>query len=334
MTTKARKKQLEDIDTERIPPVEGSPFPTAAKPSARPGKDAARHRREETEIDDAIEDSFPASPDPVTPGGPPASYEFEESGTWTFYCSLHSSAAPGATNWSGMVGTVSVGGPAEDVTPPTTTAAASPAPIGGVHPGPVTVALSSSDGTSVSATGVDYIEYVVDGKLPVGDDEGSGDVQRLENTGDDEPFTGEVNIASPGAHEIEYRAVDKAGNREGVKKLSVVIGSPKLKIKPKPKTVKLKSGKKNGKLKVEIRNNGNGNANNIKVCVKAPKKLLKVTGGKCKTVKSLGPKAKKNVTFKFKVKKAAAGKTAKVKIEVKASNANKAKGNAKVRVKS
>jgi plastocyanin len=45
---------------------------------------------------------------PVAPGGPPVSFTFQQAGTWQFICRIHSSFAAG--QWSGMVGTVGVGG--------------------------------------------------------------------------------------------------------------------------------------------------------------------------------------------------------------------------------
>ncbi len=41
------------------------------------------------------------------PGDPSVSKTFTQTGTWTFYCSLHSSCSDG-TAWSGMVGTAAV----------------------------------------------------------------------------------------------------------------------------------------------------------------------------------------------------------------------------------
>jgi plastocyanin len=46
---------------------------------------------------------------PVAPGGPPVSSTFQTAGTWQFVCRIHSSFSAG--QWSGMTGTVNVGGP-------------------------------------------------------------------------------------------------------------------------------------------------------------------------------------------------------------------------------
>lgn len=46
---------------------------------------------------------------PVAPGGPPVSSTFNTAGTWQFVCRIHSGFSAG--QWSGMTGTVNVGGP-------------------------------------------------------------------------------------------------------------------------------------------------------------------------------------------------------------------------------
>ena len=53
-------------------------------------------------------DMFQVTDAPVAPGGPPVSHTFETQGSWQFVCKIHSSYAGGA--WSGMTGTVGVGG--------------------------------------------------------------------------------------------------------------------------------------------------------------------------------------------------------------------------------
>ena len=57
-------------------------------------------------------DSVPVGPLVIPAGGPPVTYEFDQQGIWTFYCSIH----------VGMDGTVEVGAPRPDTAAPTTTA--------------------------------------------------------------------------------------------------------------------------------------------------------------------------------------------------------------------
>jgi plastocyanin len=58
--------------------------------------------------DPAGPDIFQVTSGPVSPGGPPVSRTFTTAGNWQFICKIHSSYSAGA--WSGMVGTVAVGG--------------------------------------------------------------------------------------------------------------------------------------------------------------------------------------------------------------------------------
>ncbi len=99
-----------------------------------------------------------------------------------------------------------------------------------------------------------------------------------------------------------------------------------LKVQPKKKTVK--RGKK-AVIKVKVRNVGGSAATGVKVCVKAPKKLVKVK--KCVKVGQIA--AGKTKTAKFKVKaKRKKGKAA-LKFKATSKNAGKKSGKATVRIK-
>jgi plastocyanin len=53
---------------------------------------------------------------PVDPGGSPVSSTFEQAGSWTFLCKLHSFVSGG--QWTGMVGTAAVGDGGDPPDPP------------------------------------------------------------------------------------------------------------------------------------------------------------------------------------------------------------------------
>lgn len=279
--------------------------------------------------DDPLTESFAASPSPVVPGSAPSSFDLDESGTWTFYCSLHVSAPPGATNWSGMVGTVDVGGPGVDVLPPSTTASVSPTPpASGNHTGPVELTLTAVDGTSASASGVAFTEYSFNQPLPAD----ATSPLRFENTGSDEPFSSVLDLEEPGTYTVYYRSVDNMGNREGNKSVTVTIQPkpPALVLKPSSKTTKLGKGKTKATVKIKVTNSGGATPSKIRVCATAPKSKLKISG-KCKTVKNLAAGKSKQVKFKINLKPAAKGKTTKVKITATAPGAKKRTAAAKVR---
>ena len=114
---------------------------------------------------------------------------------------------------------------------------------------------------------------------------------------------------------------DGPGSKEGK------FGS--LKISPAKKTVK--RGKK-ATLTAKISNIGEGPAGGVKICVKAPKKLVSVK--KCVNVGSIAAGASKSAKFKVTVKKKAKkGKKATLKFTATGSGLAKKTATAKVKVK-
>jgi plastocyanin len=100
----------------------------------------------------------------------------------------------------------------------------------------------------------------------------------------------------------------------------------------KPKSVSIKP-KKAAKIKANVANPGGAVATNVKVCAKAPKKLLKVRGKACANLGGINPEGSKKATFKFKPTKKAKGKKVNVKLVVTADNAPKVTAKATVKVK-
>ena len=142
--------------------------------------------------DDPLTQGFRVGDLAIPPGGAPVNYKLDRQGTWTFYCSLHAVAPPGATNWTGMVGTAEVGAaPADDAAPTTT------ATVTGDGTAAATVRLSAADGAG--ASGVAHIDYAVNGALPADGSAGPG-VTRLTNAQSAEPFAGEFQLSMPGTY--------------------------------------------------------------------------------------------------------------------------------------
>lgn len=127
------------------------------------------------------------------PGTPPTVRTFSTVGEFPFFCTLHPE----------MLGSVTV---EEDIDPdnsaPVTNAALSPDPgPGGTATGPVTVTLSASDD---GGSGLASTEYRIDG-------------------GAWTPYASPFTVDGVGAHTVEYRSRDNAGNVETAKQVQFTI---------------------------------------------------------------------------------------------------------------
>lgn len=109
-------------------------------------------------------------------------------------------------------------------------------------------------------------------------------------------------------------------------------GKPRLaKLKVKPKKRAVKRGKK-AVFKVKVKNNGTAKATGVKVCVKAPKRFVKVK--RCVKLRQIGAKKAKTAKFKVTVKRnAKRGKkvTLKFKATAKKTGAKNGKGVVKIK---
>ena len=102
-------------------------------------------------------------------------------------------------------------------------------------------------------------------------------------------------------------------------------------LKIKPKSKKVRRGRK-ATFKVKVRNTGEATAKKLKLCVKGPKKLVKVP--KCRKPGNLAPGKSKTVKFKVKVKnRAKKGRKAKITFTAYAKGAKKKSGKATVKVR-
>lgn len=219
-------------------------------------------------------------------------YTFEEEGEYTYVCTLH------ATTMHGTL-TVGDGGGGEDTTPPTTTALLNGADPVDTYDGPVEVTLEASDNSGGS--GVESTEYALDG-------------------GDFQPYEGPFTVFDEGEHTIDYRSTDAAGNVEDTKQVSFTIDPDggggddpaELATVVKPKNKRVKVGRKVN-LRVRLANRGDQAATDPKVCVKAPRKRVKLGNGKCWTLAELAGGEKRTTRFAVKAKRPAAGKRIRLK---------------------
>ncbi|MDQ0376268.1 OmpL47-type beta-barrel domain-containing protein [Amycolatopsis thermophila] len=118
-------------------------------------------------------------------------------GKYRYYCAM-----PGHTMSGELI--VTEGGGQQDTTPPEVTATVDGNTDGdGNYIGTATVTLAATDDSS----GVDTVEYTLD-----------DDNYR--------PYDGPITITAPGAHNVHYRATDKAGNAAEPKTLVVTVVQP------------------------------------------------------------------------------------------------------------
>ena len=295
--------------------------------------------------DDPLTKGFRVGDIAIPPGGAPVRYVFDQQGTWTFYCSLHAVAPPGATNWTGMVGTVEVGAPVPDTAAPTTTANVTYAAAGDA--GAATVRLSAAD---VGTSGVAHIDYAINSSLPTDGSAGPG-VNRLTNDGGANPFAGEFQLSEPGTYTLEYRAVDGAGNREAVKTQTLAVSAvpqpqdpgpgpgtnplpgpfppppgtgpatakANLSVKAQKATVTVQRGAKRATLRVNVRNSGTAPSGQVRVCAelatKSARQRLSISGSKCRTVTVTAGRSSA-VSLAVRIKAAARAKTTPVRVRV------------------
>ena len=114
--------------------------------------------------------------------------------------------------------------------------------------------------------------------------------------------------------------------------VTAAFGKPRLaNLKITPKSKKVRRGKK-ATFKVRVKNTGDATARKLKLCVKGPKKQVKVP--KCRKPGNLAAGRSKTVGFKVKVKNSAKkGRRAKLTFTAYAKGANKKSGKATVKIR-
>ncbi|MEU9467451.1 family 16 glycoside hydrolase [Streptomyces avermitilis] len=137
-------------------------------------------------------------------------------GRYRYYCTM-----PGHEQMQGILVVTEGGG--SDTTAPETSAAVSGArDAQGAYVGSATVTVSATD----AGSGVDRIEYA------------SGD------SGAWQPYTTPVVVDQVGAHEIRYRAIDKAGNTAAEKSVTFSVVAPPTNDTTPPQTSATVSGER------------------------------------------------------------------------------------------
>jgi glucose/arabinose dehydrogenase/PKD repeat protein/type 1 glutamine amidotransferase len=146
-----------------------------------------------------------------------------------------------------------------------------------------------------------------------------------------EPFT----VSDEGDYLIEYRSTDVAGNVEATKQVEFAIeggGPPVLDGSVTPRRDSVKPGKR-ARFSLRVRNEGDAAARNVELCVKAPKRKVRVIGADCRETPNLGVDASVQARFTLKPKRSAAGDRITLRFTADAANAGKEAVTATLKVK-
>jgi hypothetical protein len=133
----------------------------------------------------------------------------------------------------------------------------------------------------------------------------AGEPVESENTNSEDPFETAFTVAEPGDHVVEYFSTDAVGNDEETKEIEFTIsddgepGEPQLDARVSPRTKTVKRGRK-ATFRLAVENTGDGAAENVELCVRAPKRKVKVVGRACRRSGALGPGEGASARFKLK----------------------------------
>jgi hypothetical protein len=186
----------------------------------------------------------------------------------------------------------------------------------------------------VPGSGVARTEYRVN------TDGAEGEWQTVENTAGDDPFVTTFPVEAEGDHVVEFRSTDEAGNVEdppGSVEFSIEgdvepPGEPELAARARPNREKVRVGD-TARFNLAVRNRGDAGAEGVELCVKAPKRKVRVVGKQCRAKKSLEEGALLDAAFRLKPKRRAAGDRVNVRFIVTAANADRATDTATLKVK-
>jgi Trehalose utilisation/Glucose / Sorbosone dehydrogenase len=110
-----------------------------------------------------------------------------------------------------------------------------------------------------------------------------------------------------------------------------VGGEPELATRVKPRRDKVKPGKK-AKFELTVRNRGDATADGLELCVKAPKRKVRILGKECRAKSSLDAGESLDQAFRLKPKRRAAGDRINVRFITTAANADRATETATLKV--
>jgi plastocyanin len=133
-----------------------------------------------------------------------------------------------------------------------------------------------------------------------------------ENTDSEDPFETAFTVAEPGDHVVEYSSTDAAGNSEETKQIEFKIsddgepGEPQLDARVSPRRKTVKRGK-TASFRLAVENAGDASAKNVELCLRAPKRKVKVVGRTCRRAGALDPGEGAAARFKVKPKRRARG---------------------------
>ena len=133
----------------------------------------------------------------------------------------------------------------------------------------------------------------------------AGEPVESENTNSEDPFETAFTVTEPGDHVVEYFSTDAAGNDEETKEIEFTIsddgepGEPQLDARVSPRTKTVKRGRK-ATFRLAVENTGDGAADDVELCVRGPKRKVKVVGRACRRSGALGPGEGATARFKLK----------------------------------
>lgn len=201
--------------------------------------------------------------------------------------------------------------PKRDTQPPTTQHELD------LAPGAASLSFTADDGEC--GAGVERTEYSLDGGAFV-------------------PWDGApLVVAEPGYHQVIYRSLDRAGNRETLRSVGFEVEEPpvtpvNLRLKLNPRSKAVKPGRKRV-FKVAVRPRGDAPVPKGRLCVKAPHRFVKVAGKRCRALGTLAPERWTRAKVRVAAKRKAAGKRVRVTFIARAAKAEAAKARAVLKVK-
>jgi plastocyanin len=109
-------------------------------------------------------------------------------------------------------------------------------------------------------------------------------------------------------------------------------GNPDLRLSAQPRRDTVKPGKR-ATFAANLRNAGAGAANQVRICAKAPRKLVTITGNACRSTASLGVGRSIAPRFTIKPRPRARGKSVRISFTATAANAEREAAAATLKVK-
>src|SRR5690606_10790321 len=135
-------------------------------------------------------------------------------------------------------------------------------------------------------------------------------------------------VAEPGYHQVIYRSLDRAGNRETLRSVGFEVEEPpvtpvNLRLKLNPRSKAVRPGRKRV-CKVAVRPRGDAPVPKGRLCVKAPNRFVKVAGKRCRALGTLAPERWTRAKVRVAAKRKAAGKRVRVTFIARAAKAEAA----------